>query len=153
MSEIMKDEKHLGVKFDSIVLASGSAGTQAGLVVGKSIAQWPGKVLGFSIAKKSDELKKTVYNLAAETAKNLECSVNKDDICIDDSFIGEGYAQNTKECEDAVDFFARKCGIFIDHVYTGKAAAGLLKYLRNGRFERNSAILFIHTGGNAALLA
>jgi L-cysteate sulfo-lyase len=153
MSEIMDDEKRLGVHFDSIVFASGSAGTQAGLVVGKSIANWPGQVLGFCVAKKSDELEEAVFNLAQETADNLGISIDRRDVCVDDSYFGEGYAQNTKECEAAVRFFASKCGIFLDHVYTGKAAAGLLDYLKNGRFKSGSNILFIHTGGNIALFA
>ena len=153
MSEIIDDEKRLGVNFDSIVFASGSAGTQAGLVVGKSIAGWPGQILGFSVAKPGDKLKEAVFSLASKTAELLGSSINSTDVCVDDSYFGKGYAQNTKECEMAVQFFARQCGIFLDHVYTGKAAAGLLDYLQNGRFKAGSNILFIHTGGNIELFA
>jgi L-cysteate sulfo-lyase len=153
MSEIMDDEKRLGLNFDSIVFASGSAGTQAGLIVGKSIAKWPGQVLGFCVAKQSDELEEAVFTLAQETAENLGASINRHDVCVDDSYFGEGYALNTRECEAAVQFFARKCGIFLDYVYTGKAAAGLLDYLKKGCFKSGSNILFIHTGGNVALFA
>ncbi|MCD4670469.1 MAG: pyridoxal-phosphate dependent enzyme, partial [Actinomycetia bacterium] len=51
MSEIIDDEARLGVHFDAIVFASSSAGTQAGLVIGKSIAKWPGEIIGMSVAK------------------------------------------------------------------------------------------------------
>ena len=153
MAEILDDEQRLGVPFDAIVLASSSAGTQAGLVVGQSIAQWPGQVLGFSVAKDRERQQQDVLALAQETAGRLGASMDGRSIWVDDSYLGDGYAHHTQACEDAVRFFARKCGIFLDYVYTGKAAAGLLASLRAGRFAPGSAILFLHTGGNAELFA
>ena len=153
MEEILEDEKRLGLHFSTIVFASSSAGTQAGMIVGKSIENWPGQVLGFSVAKNGYLLEQDVFSLAQATAARFDISIDRHTICVDDSFLGDGYAQNTIECKDAVRFFARKCGIFLDYVYTGKAAAGLLQYLRNGRFEPGSAILFLHTGGNVELFA
>ena len=153
MAEILDDEQRLGVPFDAIVLASSSAGTQAGLVVGQFIAHWPGQVLGFSVAKDRERQQQEVFALAQETAGRLGASMDRSTICVDDAYLGDGYAHRTQACEDAVRFFARKCGIFLDYVYTGKAAAGLLDSLRAGRFAPGSAILFLHTGGNVELLA
>ena len=56
-------------------------------------------------------------------------------------------------CRDAVHLFACRCGIFLDYVYTGKAGAGVLDYLNQGRFPPGSAVLFLHTGGNVELFA
>ena len=151
MSEILDDEKRLGVHFSVIVFASSSAGTQAGLVVGKSIANWPGQVLGISVSKASDLQQQDVFELAQATADRFRCPIDREDIYVDDSYLGNGYGHNTTACEDAVAFFARKCGIFLDYVYTGKAAAGLLDYLRTNRFAPGSSILFLHTGGNIEL--
>lgn len=153
MSEILDDEKRTGVHFAAIVLASSSAGTQAGLVVGKSISNWPGQVLGFSVAKQQKCQQQEVLTLAQATAHRLGAAIDPNSICIDDCYLGEGYAQPTKAGAEAVQFFARKCGIFLDYVYTGKAAAGLVDYLRAGRFAPGSAILFLHTGGNTELFA
>ena len=153
MSEIMDDEKRLGVSFDTVVVASSSAGTQAGLVVGKSIANWPGKILGISVAKDSDRQRQDVFALAQATSARFQCPIDRQNVCVDDSYLGSGYACNTTACEDAVHFFARKCGIFLDYVYTGKAAAGLLDYLGTSRFAPGSSILFLHTGGNIELFA
>ncbi|MDD4869155.1 MAG: D-cysteine desulfhydrase family protein [Kiritimatiellae bacterium] len=153
MSEILNDEKRLGLHFDAVVFASSSAGTQAGLVVGKSIANWPGQVIGFSVAKEQERQQQDVFNLARETAIRFGVSIDKKTICVDDSCLGAGYAKHTKACEDAVQLFARKYGIFLDYVYTGKAAAGLLDYLKADRFVPGSAILFLHTGGNVELFA
>ncbi len=153
LSEILADERRLGVAFDAIVLASGSAGTQAGLVVGKALMDWPGQIIGFSVAKEGCQLQQDVVNLAQATASMLGVSVDDQTVCVDDACLGSGYGQRTKECEDAVRFFARKCGVFLDYVYTGKTAAGLIKYLTTARFAPGSAILFLHTGGSAEIFA
>lgn len=153
MAEIMDDEKRLGVTFDTVAFATSSAGTQAGLVVGQALANWPGRVLGFSVSKNSLQQQEDVFRLAQETASLLGVAVDRRRVCVDDSQLGRGYAQPTPECEEAVRFFARHCGVFLDSVYSGKAAAGLLDHLRRGQFAAGRSILFLHTGGNVELLA
>jgi L-cysteate sulfo-lyase len=149
--EIMADQSRLGVEFNAFMHASSSAGTQAGLVVGRAMAGWPGSIIGINVAKPQDELKKEVLDLATATAAEMNVKINSADIIADDSYIGEGYAIRTPGCEEAVALFARKMGIFLDYVYTGKAAAGLIDYLRKGRFDKGTNVLFIHTGGNIEL--
>ncbi len=153
MSEILDDEARLGVSFDALVMASSSAGTQAGLVVGKTLAGWPGQILGISVAKDRESQRQDVFDLAQATAGRLHGSIDRQDVHVDDAFLGDGYACRTTACEDAVRLFARRCGIFLDYVYTGKAAAGLLAYLGTKRFRPESAILLLHTGGGVELLA
>lgn len=153
MSEILDDGQRLGVRFDTIVFASSSAGTQAGLVVGKALARWPGQVLGISTAKSRERQERDVLDLAQAAAARLGAAVDRRDVLVDDSFLGAGYAQATGPCEEAVRWFARSHGIFLDHVYTGKAAAALLDGLRSGRFPPGSRVLFLHTGGNVELFA
>lgn len=150
-AEILADQSRLGVEFDAIFHASSSAGTQAGLVAGRAITNWPGSIIGISVAKPQAELKKDVLDLAQRTAAKLDSSVDPASIIVDDSYVGEGYAIRTPGCEEAVALFARRLGIFLDYVYTGKAAAGLIDYLRKGRFDKGANILFIHTGGNIEL--
>ena len=153
LSEILADEQRLGLHFDAIVFSSSSAGTQAGLVVGKALANWPGQVLGFSVAKPQAQQRQDVLALARQTAERLGTAIDPNSICVDDAYLGAGYAQRTPAGDAAVEFFARQCGIFLDYVYTGKAAAGLLDYLRTGRFAPGRTILFLHTGGNIELFA
>lgn len=150
-SEILEDQSRLGVEFDAIVHASSSAGTQAGLVVGQAIAEWPGRIIGVSVAKPRAELEKDVLDVARATAAELDAGVDASNIVADDSHIGAGYAARTPGCEKAVALFARRLGIFLDYVYTGKAAAALIDYLREGRFQPGAHVLFIHTGGNIEL--
>ncbi|MEJ2701729.1 MAG: D-cysteine desulfhydrase family protein [Sedimentisphaerales bacterium] len=150
-AEIVADQARLGVEFDAIIHASSSAGTQVGLVVGAAIADWPGRIIGISVAKPKAVQEKDVLDLAQATAAEISTQVDSASIIVDDSYVGEGYAVRTPGCEEAVALFARRLGIFLDYVYTGKAAAGLIDYLRKGRFDKGANVLFIHTGGNTEL--
>jgi 1-aminocyclopropane-1-carboxylate deaminase/D-cysteine desulfhydrase-like pyridoxal-dependent ACC family enzyme len=150
-SEIIDDAKKMKISFDTIIHASSSAGTQAGLVVGKEIAQWPGRIIGISVAKKKEDLEKEVLELAINTGRLLETNINRQSVIVDSMYRGEAYAAPTKESADAIRLFAQNCGIFLDNVYTGKAAAALIDYARDNRFEKHENILFIHTGGNIEL--
>lgn len=150
-AEILADQSRLGVKFDVIMHASSSAGTQAGLIVGQAIAEWPGRIIGVSVANPKAELERNVLDLAHATAAEIDTRMDESNIIVDDDYIGTGYAARTPGCEEAVALFARRLGIFLDYVYTGKAAAALIDYLREGRFQPGAHVLFIHTGGNIEL--
>lgn len=149
--EIMDDKRKLNVKFDYIVHASGSAGTQAGLLVGRQIFGWEGIIIGMGVAKDKKQLTGEVYELANEVGKQFDVSIKRDDIVVDDSYIGEKYGALTEKCAEAVSIFAMKEGILLDYVYTGKAAAGLIDYAKRGIFTDKVNVLFIHTGGNIQL--
>ena len=107
--------------------------------------------MGISVAKPQAELEKDVLDLAQATAAEIDARVDPASIIVDDSYVGEGYAVRTPGCEEAVALFAQRLGIFLDYVYTGKAAAGLIDYLHQGRFDKGANVLFIHTGGNIEL--
>jgi len=149
--EILADQSRLDVEFDAILHASSSAGTQAGLVVGQSLSGWSGRIVGVSVAKPKAEQEKDVLDLARATAAEIGAAVDSSSVIVDDHYLGAAYAARTPGCEEAVTLFARKLGIFLDYVYTGKAAAALVDYLRQDRFEKGANVLFIHTGGNIEL--
>jgi len=65
--------------------------------------------------------------------------------------MGEKYGDLTKECIEAVELFAGEEGIMLDYVYSGKAAAGLIDFAKQGDFTKKENILFLHTGGNVGL--
>ncbi len=150
--EILEDQERLGVTFDHIIHASGSGGTQAGLVVGKELTRWSGTIWGISVAMEKEKLEAHVYELAGITGSLLGGTVARQAVRVEDSFIGPGYAKASRECKEAVELLARKEGIFLDYVYTGKAMAGLLKWAEQGKL-RGQKVLFIHTGGQPELFA
>jgi L-cysteate sulfo-lyase len=152
-NEILNDCKRMNISIDTIIHASSSGGTQAGLIVGKLIAKWNGKILGIGAAKNQTILAEEIYNLASKTGEIFGVNINNRDVIVDGSFIGGGYGVRAQESEDAIKLFAEREGIVLDHVYTGKAVAGLLDYAKRGLFSAHENVLFIHTGGNVEMFA
>ena len=67
--------------------------------------------------------------------------------------LGQGYAIPNPEDTPYIQELARMEGILLDPVYTGKAWSGMLRLLEAGGFPGQEDILFLHTGGAAALFA
>lgn len=150
LAEICDYSDRTGVQFSHILHSSSSAGTQAGLVVGQSIAGYKTQIIGISASRTASDQSRLVRDLAESTARLLGVSLDPDSIFADDRFVGPGYAKISEEGKAAAVTFAEQEGILLDPVYTGKAAAALLHYARKGSFG-DGPVLFIHTGGNAGL--
>ena len=144
-----------GVRPDSIVIASSSGGTQAGLALGKQLFGYEGRILGISIDEPAGILKPRVANLANHIADllNEKARLNPGDILVYDQYLGKGYGIPSAEEIAAVRLFARTEGILLDPVYTGRAAAGMLDLIHRGVINSDEHVLFWHTGGNPALFA
>jgi D-cysteine desulfhydrase family pyridoxal phosphate-dependent enzyme len=155
MEEVEAQSTALGIRFDSIVTASGSGGTQGGLVLGRRILGPPSEIIGISDGEPRDELTTAVLAVANEGATVLQVdeTFTGEDVTIYDEYYGEGYGMPTPEMVDSVRLVARTQGIVLDPVYSGKAMAGLIDLIRKGRFDREANILFLHTGGTPALFA
>ena len=148
--EIMDFSYRSRIYFSHIIHSTSSAGTQAGLVVGQCIGRYQTKIIGISAALNASAQSDRVRELALSTSQIIGTSVDSADIIVDDGFVGPGYAQASKEGENASKLFARLEGILLDPVYTGKAVAALLDYSKSGKLK-NGKVLFIHTGGNAGV--
>lgn len=151
--ELLEDFKRRGIDPKHILFASSSGGTQAGLLVGKWLTGWEGTITGIGTAKSGGALSVEVAALTKETAALFGIPVQSDDTTVDDNYVGEAYGIPTKDGEEAIQYFAQKEGIFLDRVYSGKAAAGVLDYIKSDKVNRREAIVFIHTGGNVELFA
>lgn len=139
------------MRFEALVLATSSAGTQAGLVAGKRLTGWPGRIIGMAVAKDRPQLEREIAVLVGQTAAFIGAAWDPADIIVDDAYLGDAYAARTAAGTEALELFARREGIILDHVYTGKAAAGLIDYARTGKFASGADVLFLHTGGNVEL--
>jgi D-cysteine desulfhydrase len=151
--EILAQTFDRGINIDRIICASGSAGTHAGLVAGFSGNNSNMPVIGINVSRPRGEQEQLVHKLVAETASHV--GVNSDippqAVRCYDEYVGPGYSLPTPEMAEAVRMLAGLEGILMDPVYTGKAMAGLIDLVRNGTFDKNENILFIHTGGSPAL--
>ena len=140
---------------DHVVHATGSAGTQAGLLVGLEGANSGIDTLGISVRHPKAKQEETVHKLASETAEYLgvKGGISRDRVVANGDYVGPGYGQLTPETVEAITLTARHEGILLDPVYSGKAMAGLIGLIRQGFFAKDSNVVFLHTGGSAALFA
>jgi len=153
--EFLRQCDEQDVSFDHIVIATGSAGTHAGLAVGLRGSGSDLPILGIGVNAPKDVQEERVFKLAVETANLVEkpgC-VTRDDIIADCNYIGPGYGQPTEAMNEAVLMLARTEGLLFDPVYSGKALAGMIDYVRQGRFDKGQRIVFLHTGGAVGLFA
>ena len=151
--ELVAQANDRDLVIDHIVHATGSTGTQAGLVVGlKAIhAQIP--VLGISVRAKKEAQEANVLRLAETTAEKLGCpgAVTAADISANSDYVGAGYGIPTPEGIEAIRMFGEQEAILLDPVYSSKGAAGMIDLIRKGAFKKGERIVFLHTGGSASL--
>ena len=150
--ELLAQAEAMGRPIDAIVHASGSGGTQAGLLVALQALGTDVSVLGISVSEPKMELEATVSELADQTAGLLGAAAPpRDAVGVVDDYIGSDYGQPTTGMHEAVHVCARLEGLFLDPVYTGKAMAGLIDLVRQHRFAKDQTVVFVHTGGTPAL--
>jgi L-cysteate sulfo-lyase len=151
--ELIGQANDRGLVLDHIVTATGSAGTQAGLIVGLKAINANVPLLGFGVRAPRAKQEENVFNLALATAEKLGCPgvVARDDVVADTDYVGAGYGIPRDDTIEAIRMFAELEGILLDPVYSGKGAAGLIDYIRKRRFREGERVVFLHTGGAAAL--
>jgi D-cysteine desulfhydrase len=153
--EILAQTFDSGLRVDHIVCASGSAGTHAGLLTGLIGAQVRIPLTGINVRRKRAEQETNVHTLAQATAAFLELAggVPRESVVALDEWVGPGYSLPSPEMIEAVRLLARLEGVLLDPVYTGKAMAGLIALAARKHFERDTNVLFVHTGGSPSLFA
>jgi L-cysteate sulfo-lyase len=154
--EIVDQENKLATRFTSIIVPNGSSGTHAGLAAGfAALGADPGRVRSFAVLKPAEPSRQTTIDLARRTLALLDSESSMDVSAIDVSGeqLGDGYGMPTAKMFEAVRLMARTEGLLLDPVYGGKAFAGLLADIREGRYTPDDTILFIMTGGLPGLFA
>ncbi|MDQ1214503.1 D-cysteine desulfhydrase [Pantoea anthophila] len=140
------------VDFAAVVVASGSAGTHAGLAVGLELLLPQTELVGVTVSRQTDAQLPLVERLRQSLAASLEVQATAP-ITLWDEYFAPRYGEPNEEGMEAVKLLARLEGILLDPVYTGKAMAGLIDGISQNRFRREGPLLFIHTGGAPALFA
>ncbi len=142
-----------GLDVDHIVHATGSAGTQAGLITGLKAMNAGIPLLGIGVRAPKEKQEENVFNLAVKTAEKLGCPgvVAREDVVANTDYVGPGYGLPAEDTLEAIDLFARYEAILLDPVYSGKGAAGLIDLIRKGHFKKGEKIVFLHTGGAIGL--
>jgi L-cysteate sulfo-lyase len=153
--ELVAQANDMSLTIDHIVHATGSAGTQAGLVTGLKAMNCGIPLLGIGVNVDKATQEQRVADLAIATAEYLGAPslVSRQDVVANCDYVGDGYGLPTPGMNEAVLMLARLEGILADPVYSGKALAGLFDLIRTDYFADASNIVFIHTGGSAGLFA
>ena len=153
--EFLQQANDMGIKIDTVVHGTGSAGTQAGLVTGLEGTNSGISVYGISVRQPKKNQEEAVYKLTLATAEyvGIKGGVARDRIIANGDYVGGGYGVPTPGMVEAVTLTARHEAILLDPVYSGKGMAGLIDLCRNGFFKKDETVVFLHTGGSAALFA
>ncbi|MDI3336843.1 D-cysteine desulfhydrase [Defluviimonas aestuarii] len=151
--ELLAQANNSGMKIDHIVTATGSAGTQAGLITGLKAMNAQIPLLGIGVRAPKPKQEENVYNLACATAEKLGCAgiVKREDVVANTDYVGEGYGIPTESGMEAIRMFAELEAILLDPVYSAKGAAGFIDLIRKRHFKKGERVVFLHTGGAAAL--
>lgn len=153
MLEIVEQEKALGVNFDTIVVATGSGGTAAGLHLANELNGFNKRIVSMAVCDDVEFFVNTIHDLSTKTIKYLpkeyaDAKLDKNKIEVIDKYVGIGYAISRPEELEFIKKVARLEGVIFDPVYTGKAMYGVYNELKDGgALKQGSNILFIHTGG------
>ena len=148
----MKEIADTGMKFDYVCCAEGSGGTHAGVALGAKLFMPETQVVGMMVD--SDPFDVITTNIMKEAAKLLELDFvpTTEDVHLV-NMCGPGYAIPSPEGNAAIRLMAENEGLFLDPVYTGKAWTKFLMLVKEGYFDGQEHIAFVHTGGAAALFA
>ncbi len=155
-AELLAQCKAQGVSPSHIVLATGSAGTHGGLLVGLRACGADIDVIGVSVSEPAEAKRIKVRNIIDQMAGIWGATapaVSDRDIVVTDAYVGAGYAIPSAEGQAAINYLARTEGLLLDPVYTGKAMAGFLDLVQNGPLAEGRDVVFVHTGGAPALFA
>jgi len=150
--ELVVQADAMGLKIDRIVTATGSAGTQAGLVAGLAVIGADIPVLGIGVRAPQAMQEANVFKLAQETCALLgqEGRVTREMVSANCDYVGAGYGLIDQAVIDALKLAARTEALILDPVYSGKAMKGLIDLCAKGAFK-GETVVFLHTGGAQGL--
>ena len=152
-AELISQAATRGLRIDHLVHATGSAGTQAGLVAGLHGLNSDIQLLGIGTRAPKEKQETMVYDLACRTAEHLRmrAPIARESVVANCDYVGAGYGIPTPGMQEAVELLARTEGLLLDPVYSGKGMAGLIDLIRKGHFKSTDNVVFLHTGGSVAL--
>jgi 1-aminocyclopropane-1-carboxylate deaminase/D-cysteine desulfhydrase-like pyridoxal-dependent ACC family enzyme len=152
--ELLQQSVELGINIDYLVHATGSGGTQSGLIIGAKAFNTNVKIIGSTTGSCSkDQQIENVSNIIDESMEflQLDLEITEGDIIVYDQYAGDDYGFMTQGKAEAIKIVAETEGLFLDPVYTSSAMACLIDLCREGFFRPEGVVVFLHTGGSVAL--
>ena len=153
--ELQQQFYEQGVRFDKVVVGSGSSGTHGGLLAGFLGNHIDIPLIGVGVSRDPVDQNPLVQQLAQGVCDLLGTGIKitPEHVVSHGGYWQPKYSVPNAAMVQAVQLMARTEGILLDPVYTGKVMAGLIDLCRRGEFAKDENILFIHTGGAPTLHA
>ncbi len=153
--EVERQERELGVFFDTVIVCSVTGSTQADMVVGFAAQERQRRVIGIDASAKAAQTHAQILRIARATAELVELGreVAEEDVVLDDRYHGGIYGIPDQATIDAIRLAGRLEGMLTDPVYEGKSMAGLIDLVQRGEIGPDSNVLYAHLGGVPALSA
>ena len=142
----------MGIKFDTVVVATGSGGTAAGLYLANELHGYGKRVVSMAVCDDIEYFTNIIENISngalAYLPEYKDAQLKRENIEVIDKYVGLGYAISRPEELEFIKHVAQKEAVILDPVYTGKAMYGVYNELKEGgALVGSKNILFIHTGG------
>ncbi|MDJ1158630.1 1-aminocyclopropane-1-carboxylate deaminase [Chelatococcus sp. SYSU_G07232] len=153
--EVAAQEREHGIFFDTVVVATCTGSTQAGMIVGFLGQDRPRRLIGIDVAADEAMTRAAVTKIARATAElvELKTPVRDEDVVIETGHAGPAYGAPGKDTIEAIRLAARLEGMITDPVYEGKSMAGLIGLVSSGAIPASSKVLYVHLGGVPAINA
>ena len=142
-----------GLRPAAIVHCTGSAGTQAGLVVGARLALPDTRIVGIDIDAEPERVRADVLTYGKAAAELLGQPFDPADVEVVAGHAGPAYGVPHAATIEAIRLGASLEALLLDPVYSGKGLAGLIALIHAGRWQAGDDVVFVHTGGAPALFA
>jgi 1-aminocyclopropane-1-carboxylate deaminase len=150
--ELERQERELGVFFDTVIVCSVTGSTHAGMLAGFTDRRSRRRVVGIDASAKPDETFEQVSRIAKATAELIGAEAPLE-VILDDRYHAGVYGVPDDGTLEAMRLAARTEGMITDPVYEGKSMAGLIDLVARGEIGRDSTVLYVHLGGQPALSA
>ncbi|MCR5710816.1 MAG: D-cysteine desulfhydrase family protein [Bacteroidales bacterium] len=162
MKEIVEQEASMGLEFDTVLVATGSGGTLAGLQLSNLVNGYGKRVIGVCVCDDEAYFQEIACRISRDAlpylvdsgeispadAAHWASAISPKSFELFEEYVGIGYALSRPEELAHIHRLAALEGVVFDPVYTGKATYGLVGELREGgRLRSSRNIIFIHTGG------
>jgi len=153
IAEIEAQAARSGFRPAAIVHCTGSAGTQAGLIAGAAVALPHTRIVGIDIDAEPARVRADVVAFAQAASDLLGVGFDETAVEVVAGHAGPAYGVPHDATIAAIRLAGRLEAIALDPVYSGKALAGLIALIHEGRWRNDEDVIFLHTGGAPALFA
>ena len=153
--EMARQFAEQGLAPQAVFTAVGSGLTVAGLALAFKALKLKTRVVGITVQRPAPFIVPLIVERANAAAQLLHLPVRVEaaDFDIDDGHMGAAYGVPSAEAVQAIALAGRTEGLLFDPVYSGKALAGMLAQLREGRWRGPEPLVFFHSGGAPGLFA